>query len=106
MGPRASITGTALIHRRRPRSLSSGSIRPWPVTPGRSVMRLYALVAVTAGLLPGAEPPPPNNLAVEAEGLRGEWRLVCTQDERHIDRGSEQIRMRVQGDAQMVFRFG
>jgi uncharacterized protein (TIGR03067 family) len=69
-------------------------------------MKFHALLAVTAGLLLGAESLPPKDLTAEAESLRGEWRLVCTQDEKHTDRGSEQIRMVVQADAQVVFQFG
>jgi uncharacterized protein (TIGR03067 family) len=69
-------------------------------------MKLHALLAVTAGLLLGADPLPPKDLAAETEGLRGEWRLVSTQDEKHTDRGSEHIRMVVQGDARVVFQVG
>jgi hypothetical protein len=66
-------------------------------------MKFHALLAVTAGLLLGADAQPP---AAETDGLRGEWWLVSTQDESHADRGSEQIRMIVEPDARVAFRFG
>jgi uncharacterized protein (TIGR03067 family) len=69
-------------------------------------MKSRALLAVTAGLLLGADPLPPKDLAAEAEGLRGEWRLVSTRDAKRTDRGSEQVRMVVEADARVVFRFG
>lgn len=68
-------------------------------------MKRHALWVVTAGLLLGAGPPADDRPAV-TDGLRGEWRLVATQDEKHTDAGSEQIRMIVQADGRVVIQFG
>jgi uncharacterized protein (TIGR03067 family) len=38
--------------------------------------------------------------------LRGEWKLLSTQDARHTDPGCEQSRMDVRADGTVVFRVG
>src|SRR5262249_18029259 len=72
--------------------------------PGGPSMKFHALLAVMAGLLPGGDAPP-GDRAAEMEALRGEWRLVATQDQKHTDCGSADIRMIVREDGHVVFRF-
>jgi uncharacterized protein (TIGR03067 family) len=67
-------------------------------------MRVRTLLAVIAVALLAPEARPQTDAGRKAQPLRGEWKLVSTQDEKHTDPGCGKSRMIVQTDGRVVFR--
>jgi uncharacterized protein (TIGR03067 family) len=67
-------------------------------------MRCRILLAVAALLFLAAGARPQDDAGQKTEPLRGEWKLVSTQDEKHTDLGCDNSRMIVQADGRVVFR--
>src|SRR5438067_13617421 len=64
-----------------------------------------ALLRVLTAVLVGLNVPAPRHNDEPLKRLCGEWRLHCTEDEKHTDCGSENIKMRIDNSGQAVFRF-
>jgi uncharacterized protein (TIGR03067 family) len=66
-------------------------------------MKAHALLAIAAGLLLAAGAHPEKDRTTKTDQFEGEWQLVSTQDEKHIDPGCEESRMIV-GSGGVVFQ--
>ena len=67
-------------------------------------MRLPTALAVAVALSLVAGACAQDGASQKAQPLRGEWKLVSTQDEKHTDPGCGRSRMIVQVDGRVVFQ--
>jgi uncharacterized protein (TIGR03067 family) len=67
-------------------------------------MKSHALLAVATGLLLTAGALPQDEAGDRPDPIKGEWKLLATQDEKHTDPGCDQSTMTVQADGRVVFR--
>jgi len=66
-------------------------------------MNLRILPAVAAALFLAAEARSQKDAEAKTDPLQGEWKLMYTQDEKHVEPGCEQSRMIVRADGRVVF---